>query len=312
MKYLFGPVNSRRLGLSLGVDLVPAKICNFDCIYCEIGPTRALTTRRREYSPTNEIIAELEEYLAGLDAGGGSVPQVITLTGSGEPTLHSGIGRVIAWLKGRTELPVVVLTNGSLLADPQVRLDLMGADIVAPSLDSARAESYALVNRPAASCPDPAGLIEGLAAFTEEFGGQVWLEILLVEGVNDSEADIGALARAVARIRPDRVQLGTVVRPPAVASAKPVAAARLREIAGRFGDVAVEVVSGFSGPDGADGEPDSGRIFEMLKRRPCTVEDIGQALALPEAAVRRSICDLVESGRVRETFYDGRKYYQVN
>lgn len=312
MKYLFGPVNSRRLGLSLGVDLVPAKICSFDCIYCEIGPTTALTMRRGEYAPTAAVIAELEEYFTGLESGRGVVPRVVTLTASGEPTLHSGIGRIISYLKGRTELPVVVLTNGSLFTDPQVRLDLMGADIVAPSLDSARPESYALVNRPSPHCPGPAELIEGLAAFTEEFGGEVWLEILLVEGVNDSEADIAALVLAVARIRPDRIQLSTVVRPPAVPSARPLSATRLREIAGRFGEIPVEVVAGFTGPEGSGGVSTSEEIWEMLKRRPCTVEDIGQALGLTEAAVSQSICDLAEAGRIRETVYDGRKYYQVS
>jgi wyosine [tRNA(Phe)-imidazoG37] synthetase (radical SAM superfamily) len=312
MKYLFGPVNSRRLGLSLGVDLVPAKICSFDCIYCEVGPTTALTLRRGEYEPTAEVIGELEEYFTGLESGRGVMPQVVTLTASGEPTLHRGIARVIGYLKGRTELPVVVLTNGSLLTDPQVRLELMGADIVVPSLDSARPESYALVNRPAPNCPEPAALIEGLAAFTEEFGGEVWLEILLVEGVNDSEADIAALALAVARIKPDRIQLSTVVRPPAVPSARPVSAARLREIAGRFGEVPVEVVAGFSGPEGHGGAPGAEEIWEMLKRRPCTVEDISQALGLTEAAVSQSICDLAGAGRIRETIYDGRKYYQVS
>jgi len=312
MKYLFGPVNSRRLGLSLGVDLVPAKICSFDCIYCEVGPTTTLTMRRGEYEPTAGLIAELEEYFAGLESGRGVPPQVVTLTASGEPTLHSGIGQVISYLKGRTELPVVVLTNGSLLTDPQVRLDLMGADIVAPSLDSARPESYAMVNRPSRHCPDPAGLIEGLVAFTEEFGGQVWLEILLVEGVNDSEADIAALVAATARIRPDRIQLSTVVRPPAVATARPLSAARLREIAGRFGAVPVEVVAGFSGPEESGGAHGNEEIWAMLKRRPCTVKDIGQALSLTEEAVNQSICELVGVGRIRETVYDGRKYYQAS
>lgn len=312
MKYLFGPVNSRRLGLSLGVDLVPAKICNFDCVYCEVGPTTGLTSRRAEYEPTAGVIAELEEYFTGLESGVGVPPQVVTLTASGEPTLHSGIGRIISYLKGRTELPVVVLTNGSLLTDPQVRLDLMGADIVMPSLDSARPESYALVNRPAPHSPAPVELIEGLAAFTEEFGGEVWLEILLVEGVNDSEADIAALALAVARIRPNRIQLSTVVRPPAVAEARPVPVARLKEIAGRFGSVPVEVVAGFTGPDERGGAHSAEEIWEMLKRRPCTVKDIGQALSLSEAAVSQSICELAEAGRIRETDYDGRKYYQVS
>jgi len=313
MKYLFGPVNSRRLGLSLGVDLVPAKICSFDCVYCEVGRTTTLTCRRGEYVPTGEVIAELEEYFTALaEEQGGSPPQVVTLTGSGEPTLHSGIGRIIAFLKERTELPVVVLTNSSLLCDPQVRLDLMAADIVVPSLDSARRKSYARVNRPARECGDPQGLIAGLAAFSEEFGGEIWLEILLVAGHNDSEEDIEALAAAVARIQPSRVQLNTVVRPPAEISARPLAPDRLREIAGRFGMVPVEVIAGFSGTSARDEEGNGEEILKILQRRPGTAGDIGQALGLAEPVVARLISELAKAGGIREIIHDGRKYYQVN
>jgi wyosine [tRNA(Phe)-imidazoG37] synthetase (radical SAM superfamily) len=313
MKYLFGPVNSRRLGLSLGVDLVPAKICSFDCVYCEVGRTTGLTCRRGEYVPTGEVIAELDEYFTALaEERGGPAPHVVTLTASGEPTLHSGIGRVIAFLKDRTELPVVVLTNSSLLGDPQVRLDLMAADIVVPSLDAVLPESYARVNRPARECCDPQALVEGLVAFGEEFGGEIWLEILLVEGLNDSEEDIGALAAAVARIRPSRVQLNTVVRPPAEVSARPVTAARMREIAGRFGPIPVEVIADFSGTGARAGEESREEILKILQRRPGTARDISQALGLPEPVVARLISELAKAGGIRETIHDGRKYYQIN
>ncbi len=313
MKYIFGPVNSRRLGLSLGVDLVPAKICSFDCVYCEVGRTTTLTCERGEYVPTAELLAELEEYLRALAAGRvEQAPQVITLTGSGEPTLHRDLGRIIAFIKQRTTLPVVVLTNGSLLADPQVRLDLMAADIVVPSLDAARAQSFARVDRPALACNDPQRLIAGLAAFTEEFGGQVWLEILLVAGFNDSEADIAALVAAVAQIRPERVQLNTVVRPPAEARAQPLPPARLHEIAARFAPTPVEVIAGFTGPDLRRGQADLEEIMKILQRRPGTAADIGQALGLTEPAVARLISQLAKAGRIRETEHDGRRYYQIN
>jgi len=312
-KYLFGPVNSRRLGLSLGVDLVPAKICSLDCVYCEVGRTTNLTCRRGEYAPIGAVVAELEEYFTALTEDRvGPAPRVVTLTGSGEPTLHSGIGRIIAYLKERTELPVVVLTNGTLLGDPQVRLDLLAADIVVPSLDSARRESYLKVNRPARECCDPEPLIAGLAAFGEEFGGEVWLEILMVAGLNDSEEDIAALAAAVALIRPSRVQLNTVVRPPAEESARPLAAARLQEIAGRFGTVPVEVIADFSGTGERAGAASAEEILKILQRRPGTVGDIGEALGLAEPVVARLISELAKAGGIRETIHDGRRYYQIN
>ncbi|MEN8142650.1 MAG: radical SAM protein [Thermodesulfobacteriota bacterium] len=314
MKYLFGPVNSRRLGLSLGVDLVPAKICNFDCIYCEVGVTTGLTVKRREYSPTHEIIAELDGFFAGLENGAGQRPDFVTLTSSGETTLHTGLGEVIRYIKQRFDIPVAVLTNGALLPDPQVRLELMAADVVMPSLDAARKASLAAINRPAEECADPEKIIDGLVSFAEEFGGEIWLEILLADGVNDSEEDIAALVAAVGRIRPQRVQLNTVVRPPAVSSARPLAEQRLKDIAALFKvkDCLVEIVADYSGS--AAKHPDKvekAQILEMLKRRPCTGTDICEATGLARDEVDRLLNELEESSLIRETIHDGRKYFQA-
>lgn len=312
MKHLFGPVNSRRLGLSLGVDLVPAKICNFDCIYCEVGVTTGLTVKRREYSPTSEIIAELDEFFAGLDSKSPGWPDFVTLTSSGEPTLHTGIGEVIRYVKKQLNLPVAVLTNGSLLSDPQVRLDLLAADIVVPSLDAARATTLAAINRPAPECADPEKIIEGLADFAEEFGGEIWLEILLAADVNDSDEDIDALLAAVDRIRPDRVQLNTVVRPPAESWARPLPEKKMQEIAGRFKNCRVEIVADYSGRAAKRPEqPQRMGILEMLKRRPCTKTDICEATGLDGADVDRLLNELERSSLIRETMHDGRKYYQA-
>ncbi|MCK4838562.1 MAG: radical SAM protein [Desulfobulbaceae bacterium] len=312
MKHLFGPVNSRRLGLSLGVDLVPAKICNFDCIYCEVGVTTGLTVKRREYSPTSEIIAELDEFFAGLDSKSPGWPDFVTLTSSGEPTLHTGIGEVIRYVKKQLDLPVAVLTNGSLLSDPQVRLDLLAADIVVPSLDAARAPTLAAINRPAPECANPEKIIEGLVDFAEEFGGEIWLEILLAADVNDSDEDIDALLAAVDRIRPDRVQLNTVVRPPAESWARPLPENKMQEIAGRFKNCRVEIVADYSGRAAKRPEqPERMEILEMLKRRPCTKTDICEATGLDGADVDRLLNELERSSLIRETMHDGRKYYQA-
>jgi len=313
MKYIFGPVNSRRLGLSLGVDLMPAKICNFDCIYCEVGVTTSLTVKRREYVSTAAVISELEGYLKGLSGvEGGGKPDVITITGAGEPALHSGIGRIIGYLKDRSDIPVAVLTNGSLMRYPQVRLDLLAADIVVPSLDSVRRETYALVNRPVEECADPEEIVKGLAAFAEEFGGELWLEVLLVNGINDGDEDVAALNRALAEINPDLVQLNTVVRPPAEEGIKPVTEQRMREIAGLLSDHKVEIIASFSGRDtGKAIDAGSCEIIEMLSRRPCTGKDIGEALGLEKAAVQKKLHELAEAGRIREKIHDGRTYYQT-
>jgi wyosine [tRNA(Phe)-imidazoG37] synthetase (radical SAM superfamily) len=312
MKHLFGPVNSRRLGLSLGVDLVPAKICNYDCIYCEVGVTTGLTVKRREYTPTSEIIAELDEFFAGLNEESAGWPDFVTLTSSGEPTLHIGIGEVIRYVKRQLDIPVAVLTNGALLNDPQVRIDLLAADVVVPSLDAARSATFAAINRPAPECADPEEIIAGLVDFAEEFGGEIWLEILLVAGINDSEEDIDALVAAVDRISPDRVQLNTVLRPPAEAWAQPLSEKRMKEIAARFKNCRVEIIADFSGRAAKRPErPERMEILEMLKRRPCTKIDICEATGLAGEDVDRLLNELDSSSLIRETMHDGRKYYQA-
>jgi wyosine [tRNA(Phe)-imidazoG37] synthetase (radical SAM superfamily) len=312
MKHLFGPVNSRRLGLSLGIDLVPAKICNFDCIYCEVGVTTGLTAKRREYTPTSEIIAELEEFFAGLDSESAGWPDFVTLTSSGEPTLHTGIGEVIRYVKRQLDIPVAVLTNGALLSDSQVRIDLLAADIVVPSLDAARSTTLAAINRPALECADPEKIIEGLVCFAEEFGGEIWLEILLVAGVNDSDKDIAALVAAVERIRPDRVQLNTVVRPPAESWARSLPESRMNEIAGSFNNCQVEIIADYSGRAAKRPEhPERMEILEMLKRRPCTRTDICEATGLAGEDLDKILNELGKSSLIRETMHDGRKYYQA-
>ncbi|MGV1100113.1 radical SAM protein [Thiovibrio sp. JS02] len=309
MKYIFGPVNSRRLGISQGIDLVPPKICNFNCIYCEVGATTNLTCERREYIPLAELFAEIDslltdpDHIARLD--------VFTLTASGEPTLHSGIGKVIRYIKEKTSKPVVVLTNGSLFFLPEVRRDLLEADIVIPSLDAAREESYRRINRPA-SCAPLQELIAGLVQFRKEFPGRIWLEILLAKNINDSPEDIAALAAAVKEIRPDKVQLNTVARPPLESFAKPLTREELEEIACHF-SVPVEILVDFTTRSREKfRNPSEDEIIDMLKRRPCTAADVGEALNLEPATTRSILEKLAESGRIIQTSHHGKQYYQTN
>jgi len=309
MKYLFGPVNSRRLGISQGIDLVPPKVCNLNCIYCEIGATTTLTCERREYIPIPELLAEIDtvladpELMARLD--------VFTITGSGEPTLNSGIGKLIAYLKEHSEKPVVVLTNGSLLNLAEVRRDLALADIVIPSLDSAREESYRRINRPAA-CSPLASLIDGLIAFRREFSGKFWLEILLASGINDSPEDVAALAAAVGKIRPDKVQLNTVARPPLESFARPLTRARLEEIAALLPGP-VEILVDFTTREREKFRDISEKeIIAMLKRRPCTGEDVSEALNLDPEITANILQKLAETGRIIETTHHDKRYYQTS
>ena len=185
-KYLFGPVPSRRLGASLGVSPIPERTCNYSCVYCQLGRTLRMTNTRQEFFPLEEILAEFREYLQG------SIPfDVVTVVGEGEPTLYSRLGELIAGLKKETDKPVAVITNGALLYDAEMRRELMEADIVLPSLDAVTEEQYRKIDRPMGSIGF-AEMAEGLRQFAREYQGQLWIEIMLVDGMNDSPEDIAA------------------------------------------------------------------------------------------------------------------------
>ncbi len=325
MNHIFGPVNSRRLGRSLGIDLLPRKICNFDCIYCEVGPTTNLTCERREYVPTGEIIAEIEEFCS--DPARMESVDVVTVTASGEPTLHSGLGRILRFLKERTGKPVAVLTNGTNLSRRDVAADLSVADVVIPSLDAVLPESFRKLNRPA-RCVDLGEMIEGLVGFSHAFTGELWLEVLIVKGINDSGENIEALIKVIRRMKLSRVQLNTVARPPLEKFARPVSREALEETAARIAsetavprvDIIAHGISTFARTaeegrtkikfDYLKQEELIGDIEQMLQRRPCTAEDMSRTLALsgPEE-VERLLEPLVKSGTIKKRLHEDRIYY---
>ena len=242
MGHLFGPVPSRRLGRSLGVDLIPPKTCPYHCIYCEVGPTTCQTGERFSYQ-TEAIIEEMADYLKDP----GVRPDVITLAGSGEPTLNQGLGRIIREIKAMSQIPVAVLTNGALLHLPEVRRELAAADMVLPSLDAAREETYRAINRPLPELP-LASLLEGLTAFRREYRGRLWLEVMLLKGLNDTEEELSLLRRALQKLAPDRVQLNTAVRPVVEAAAAPLSAGEMEAAAAYLGGP-VEVIASFDRED---------------------------------------------------------------
>jgi len=325
MKHLFGPVNSRRLGLSQGIDLLPPKTCNFNCIYCEINKAPQLSCERNEHVPTETILAELDGLLK--DEARVRDLDVFTITASGEPTLHTGIGTIIRHIKEKTDKPVAILTNGSQLYLKEVRQDLQAADIVIPSLDAARPESFRRVNRPAKCSADLETIIAGIAEFSREFAGEVWLEILLVENINDSPQDIAALKSAIGRIRPTRVQLNTVARPPYESFAKPLTRSRMEE-------VKREIEKGYGGPvdilagskdneqsdsgKGREGSPESvssnkaeDEIIEMLLRRPCTAADIAASMNLDMERSSEILKSMERRGSLTVKIHGGKKYYRI-
>jgi wyosine [tRNA(Phe)-imidazoG37] synthetase (radical SAM superfamily) len=325
MKHLFGPVFSRRLGLSQGIDLLPPKTCNFNCIYCEINRAPQLSCERGEHVPTDIIIAEIDglledkERVRDLD--------VFTITASGEPTLHTGIGRIIRHLKEKTDKPVAILTNGSQLYLKEVREDLSRADIVIPSLDAARPESFRKVNRPAECSADLDTIIKGIARFSQEFTGEIWLEILLVENINDTIEDIAALKNAIERIRPTRVQLNTVARPPYESFAKPLTRKRMEEVKkeiekGYAGSVDIlagskedEVADKSRGDSSSSGkisiEHAEDEIIEMVLRRPCTAAEIAGTLNLEAEHVLEILVDMESRGDLIAKIHGDKMFFRT-
>ncbi|MBS3809217.1 MAG: radical SAM protein [Desulfobacterales bacterium] len=300
---IYGPVPSRRLGRSLGVDIVPYKTCTFDCIYCQIGRTPQTTTIRRPYIETEPIVSEVAARL-----NKGETPDYITVGGSGEPCLNSEIGIIIKKIKQFTDIPVAVLTNGSLLWSHEVQTSLQEADVVLPSLDAFDAESFRKINRPH---PDISFevMVRGIADFRSVYSGQIWLEIFIIRGVNDTDDAMAAFGPHIAAINPDRIHVNTAVRPPAEKYAGQVSPEVLNRLAEKLGPRA-EVIAEFKGQSRQHNEEDMGReIVEMLSRRPCTVEDIAAGLGLPRDSVDRQVAGLARSGTIQTRRSKDRLYY---
>ena len=305
-RFVYGPVASRRLGFSLGVDIIPFKTCTLDCVYCQLGPTLKTTVRRRSFFPPREILAQVRAALRS-----GQRIDVITFSGSGEPTLNKDLGDLIRAIKRMTRIPVVVLTNGTLLTRRDVRRDLLAADVVVPSLDAAASGLFRRVNRPSSSLSGPA-IVDGLARFRDEYGGEIRLEIMLVKGLNDSPAAMAALRAALARVRPDRIELNTVVRPPADARAVPLGRAGLRKVRATLGPRA-EIVASFARrkQSPAAGELERA-VLATVRRRPQTAEDVAMALGRHRDEVLKALAALLGRGLIcrlrhgRKDYFGGR------
>jgi wyosine [tRNA(Phe)-imidazoG37] synthetase (radical SAM superfamily) len=299
--FVFGPVPSRRLGRSLGVDLVPFKTCSYDCIYCQLGRTTCHTVERREWVPMDAVLAELKTKLACR-------PDYITLSGSGEPTLHARLGEIIERIQAMTAVPVAVLTNGSLLWQKEVRDDLVAADVVLPSLDAPDAERFQFINRPH---PDITfeRLVEGLQAFRRAFKGQYWLEVMLLDGYTTLPPQMRQFADLVRRIRPDKVQLNTAVRPPAEDYAMAVPLERLQALARLFPPGA-EVIADYGAlPATAASRASAEVILELLRRRPCTEQDVAAGLAMSPVEVAKHLAVLEAAAQVARQRRGSRVYY---
>lgn len=306
LQHLFGPVPSRRLGISLGIDLVPFKTCSYDCVYCECGPTTTLTTERREWISTDDIIAEIDEYL-----GAGPDLDYCTYSGSGEPTLHTGLGRITTHLRESfPDYRIALLTNGSLFWDPAVRAMTRGLDVIIPSLDAATPTVFSRVNRPHPSL-DITRIIEGLADLRNESDAEIWLEIFVVPGCTDTDESLVALNDAIGTIDPHRVQINTLDRPgtePWVTAASPGTVHRVADALDHPRvDIPASAVARRTVPSYSTDVAET--IMETVSRRPCTADDLSAVLGLHRAEITKYLQDLLDAGRLiavqeeRGTFY---------
>ena len=309
----YGPVPSRRLGLSLGVDLVPYKVCCYDCLYCQVGRTSELTLARRDFIDPDEVAREVDEALRTDSARGRA--ECVTLSGSGEPTLHSRLREVASALRRVTSLPLVLLTNGGLLWQEEVAEAARAFDVVAPTLTAADPETFARLNRPHPQI-DHARMWSGLEAFRRSFQGTLRLEVMLVRGVNDSVEALRRLAGLVGGLGAVQVDLNTVVRPPAYPEAGPLTALaledarRLFEAAGCRASVIASPPAG-QGTAAAPRDLTRARVLGTVSRRPCTIDDLSTSLGIAAEAVTAAVVEALAAGELDEEDQSGRKYYRL-
>lgn len=308
-RYLFGPVPSRRLGNSLGVDMVPKKVCSLNCVYCESGKTTKLTSDRMEYIPFDRIILELEDYFANS-----ADPDYITFSGSGEPTLNKRIGDLIRFIKDKKPgIPVAVITNGTLLFDARLREELMPADLVLPSLDAASQEVFERINR-----PDPeleiATIIDGLAKFSHSFRGSIWLEVFVLPGYNDSEKELLAIRDAIQNIGPERVQLNTLDRPGVQQGLRAASSAELKRVLSLWHLDNAEIIAAASHRKKIDAfnKNVESSILSTLSRRPCTLDDLENMLGLTAMEINKYLDILEAENRISHVMQSRGIFYQVN
>ena len=291
-KYLFGPVSSRRLGVSLGIDLLPYKTCTLDCVYCECGATTNLTLCRKEYVPVHDVLEELDEFLQE-----GPALDYVTFAGSGEPLLHSRIGEIIAWIKLHyPHYAVAVLTNGTLLPQQEVRASLARTDLVIPSLDAVTSLLFQKINRPHISL-DCHEIISGLVQFRQEYRGEIWLEIFIIPGLNNNILELEQMGEVIRQIKPDRIQLNTLDRPGAESWVQPAGENELKKCSAIIGED--EITEGFQRQRATPLNMDHQKnVLDVLQSRQCTARDLVELLGFRPVEVNKHLHMLVQAKRV--------------
>ena len=308
MNLVFGPVPSRRLGQSLGIDPVPLKTCNWNCVYCQLGRSTPLVNKRKNYYVPEAILAKVQAVLAAHRSGD---IDWITFVGSGEPTLHASIGLLIRQVKTLTDLPVAVITNGSLLYLPEVRRELSAADAVLPTLDAGNAQLYRKINRPWPELTFER-LLDGLTAFRQVYHGKLWLEVMLVKGLNDTEDALRSTAAALRRIEPDQVHINLPIRPPAEPWVQPPDETGLMRATAILGDIAqvVHPARGIFDLSGHNTLVDA--IVSIITRHPMREDELVRALERwTPGQVEEALQALIASGQAQLVERHGARFWSA-
>ena len=303
-RYLFGPVPSRRLGLSLGVDLNPAKVCTENCVFCQVGRTTELTCARREWVPTAAVRAEIDRWLAA-----GQRADYITLSGSGEPTMHTGFGDVLRHVRAAGGFKTALLSNGSLMSLPDVRSAAGQADVVKVTLSAWDEESFQRIHRPAEGVTFER-LLAGERALRKEFSGQLWVEVMLMPGFNDAPEQVKAIAEQVGSLEADAVHLNTTTRPALAGVEVPrVPEEWLYTVAPWFSPRAeIPVFTGKAVPSTSMSDA---ALMDLLARHPITVEALAESAGIGVSAVEQRLAPLVAAGRLAIEAHNGAQMVRV-
>jgi wyosine [tRNA(Phe)-imidazoG37] synthetase (radical SAM superfamily) len=287
MKYIYGPVPSRRLGLSLGVSPIPKKTCNYSCVYCQLGRTDHMTNSRQLFYPVEDITGEFDDFIKNNIEF-----DVVTIVGEGEPTLYSGLGELICEIKKRTDKPVAVITNGAFLYDSNLRSELCNADIVLPTFDAYDETSFEKINRPYGRIHFDM-IYDGLKTFSEEYTGQLWIELMLIAGVNDDDESLCKYSEILKSIRYDRLYINTPVRPPAEPNIKQVSHEKMKHAVDILGGISIDLLSsiGFH----SDIKDPYEAIISIIKRHPMNQHEIEGFLQLRGCGDAEIIADRLKN-----------------